>query len=215
MCEARGLVLGHGRDPDLFPPVTLALHPGQVTAIVGPSGCGKTTLANSLVGLLPPRRGVVRWGDLDPYRAVDRRVHRPLYQKLAQDPGRSFDPRWPLETSFHDLATVIGAVALEARLPRLLERLSLSPALLKRTVDQVSGGEAQRLALARVLVLEPRLVVADEPLSRLDPATGALVYEVLVEEVNRRGLSLVVVTHDHGLAAVADQTLELGQKVSI
>ncbi|WP_020681933.1 ABC transporter ATP-binding protein [Marinobacterium rhizophilum] len=197
--QARGLGKQYG-SRTLFEKLDIRLHRGQITAISGPSGCGKTTLGNVLLGLTPPDQGQVqRSAGIAPIR----------FQKLYQEPPAAFAPRQRLGRAFADLARLhrIPDRAIAA----LLQRLQLDEALLARRPGEVSGGELQRLALARVLLLQPVLLFADEASSRLDPLSQQQVMQLLLELADERGLAVLLVTHDAALAArTADQTLVLG-----
>jgi peptide/nickel transport system ATP-binding protein len=183
----------------LFADVHLDLHAGERIALLAPSGKGKTTLGNVLLKLLPADGGSLH--------------HAPglangAMQKLYQDPVTAFAPRLTLQQAFHDLLK-------RHRLHRdslapLLERLQLPPSLLARLPAQVSGGELQRLALIRALLLKPRLIFADEPTSRLDPITQQETFRVLLQELKAIGCALLLVTHDEILARKASvRTLRL------
>lgn len=199
LLEARGLThrLG-GRQ--LFAGLDLTLGAGEWLAVQGPSGCGKSTLGNLLLGLRRPDGGEVR-------RAPG--LAAPRLQKLYQDPVAAFFPGQPLGQGMADLLARHGLP--RARLDALLARLRLDPALLARLPGQVSGGELQRLALARALLPEPRLLFADEPTSRLDPLIQQEVMLLLREVSAERRMAVALVTHDAALArAMAPARLALG-----
>lgn len=159
-------------------------------AITGPSGLGKTSLLDTLAGLIPPASGrVERLG-----RARDAFG----LQKLYQDPPAAFAPHVSLGVSLGDLARRHRLPA--DRLPLLLERLGLSSDLLERRPRAVSGGELQRLALARVLALAPAVVLADEPTSRLDPVTQRKVMSVIAEAAEEAEAAVILVTHHATMA---------------
>lgn len=199
LLAATGLTLRLG-ERTLFEDLTLSVQAGERVAITGPSGSGKTTLGNLLLGLARPSAGtVVRAPGLGP-RAC---------QKLYQDPLAAFAPRLALGTALQDLMR-LHRIPPDALSP-LLDRLGVSPALLARRPDQVSGGELQRIALARVLLLRPALVFADEPTSRLDPINQKLTIALLLATLAERGGALLLVTHDPVMARKAsDRCLAIG-----
>lgn len=169
----------------LFAGVDASIGAGEIVAVSGPSGSGKTTFGNIVLGLLKPDRGrVTRAAGLAPT----------AFQKIQQDPGAAFAPRVTLRRSLQDLVKLhrLDWALLEA----MLARMRLAPALLERLPHQVSGGELQRIALARVLLMRPALIFADEPTSRLDPVTQQEVFALLIEHVRASGCALLLVTHD-------------------
>ena len=203
-----GLVIGRsGRR--LAGPLHLRLREGQVTAVEGPSGAGKTTLGDTLLGLHAPEAGQVRWFG----RTLDRshrRALRPRFQKLHQDPTAVFPAGRTFGDSMADLRRLPGGADAAGRVASLLERLQVAHRLLARRPGEVSGGEAQRLALARLLALRPALLVADEPCSRLDPPVQAEAMALLRGLANNDGVSVLLITHDpHISRAVADAAVAL------
>jgi peptide/nickel transport system ATP-binding protein len=197
LIRAEGLTVARdGRQ--LFAPVSFALSPGQVLGVAGPSGCGKSSLGNALLGLLPHQGRLWR----------DPAAPKLGFQKLWQDPPAAFPPRITLAQGLEDL------VALHridrARIPPLMERLKLTPDLLTRPPGGVSGGELQRIALMRALLLDPVFLFADEPTSRLDPVTQALTIRLMVDLARETGMAMVVVSHDCPLLeAISDRVIRL------
>ncbi|MCV9934776.1 ATP-binding cassette domain-containing protein [Boseaceae bacterium BT-24-1] len=173
----------------LFDGFDISIGRGEIVAIVGPSGCGKTTIGNLLLGLVQSDRGRVELkAGVSPLR----------FQKLYQDPPAAFAPRQTLRRGFNDL---LKLHSLDWRTSEeLMARLHLVPALLDRRPDEVSGGELQRFAILRALMLDPVFLFADEATSRLDPVSQKDVIWLLVEIVRERGLGLLLVTHDTALA---------------
>ena len=184
----------------LFSDLSLDIHPGERLALSGPSGSGKTTLGNVLLRLLPPDVGRVHHADT---------LQGGKVQKLYQDPALAFPPGVPLRDSLGD---VIRRHRVDpVRLEELMASLRLVPELLTRRPGQVSGGELQRLAIIRSMLLEPALVFADEPTSRLDLITQEETMCCLMEQVDRHGCALVLVTHDIALAdAVSHRSILVG-----
>lgn len=186
----------------LFEDVDLALHRGERLVLQGPSGAGKTTLGNVLCGLVDPDRGSIR---LAPH------LSRTARQKLYQDPALSFPPRIPLETALRDVAALHTRPWREVQ--ERLERLRVGGELLRRRPAEVSGGELQRIALARALAARPALLVADEPTSRLDPITQQEAIEELVRSAAEVNAALVLVTHEEGIAhAVGGRSMQVGAR---
>ena len=196
--EAEGLAVSRGGRL-LFDGLNLTLRPGEILGVTGPSGCGKSTLGDVLLGLARPERGSLRRGDAAPER----------FQKLYQDPPSAFPRHVRLGRALDDLIRLHRLDA--ARIPALMERLRIAPVLLTRRPTEVSGGELQRLALLRVLLLDPVFLFADEPSSRLDLITQAEVTALLAETARETGMALLIVSHDAELIRkTADRTLELG-----
>lgn len=203
LVQGLGLTLARGGQT-LFDGLHLAIHRGERWAIQGPSGAGKSSLGNLLLGLLSPDAGRVRRAPgLGPL----------AFQKLYQDPLAAFPPHVTLRCALDDL---LRRHRLPwARLQALREALGLADGLLERRPQAVSGGELQRLALLRVMLLEPALLFADEPTSRLDPITQREVLALLQRQLDASGAALLLVTHDAALAAhVAERRIVLGPPAS-
>lgn len=199
LIQAQGLSQRFGAHT-VFKDLSLQVGAGERVAITGPSGSGKTTLGNVLLGLVKPTAGTVN-------RAQG--LAAQAFQKLYQDPLAAFAPQLLLRTALQDLMR-LHRVPSDA-LPALLDRLDLNPALLERRPAQVSGGELQRIALARVLLLKPALVFADEPTSRLDPITQQQTMGLLASTLAERGGALLLVTHDPMLARkMSDRCIAVG-----
>lgn len=182
----------------LFAPVSFDLSAGQILGVFGPSGCGKSSLGNALLGLLPHTGSLWR----------DPAAPKLAYQKLWQDPPAAFPARITLGQGLNDLIRLHKID--RARIPPLLDRLKLSPDLLGRFPNSVSGGELQRIALLRALLLDPVFLFADEPTSRLDPVTQAQTIRLMVDIATERGLAIMVVSHDEALlSAISDAVIRL------
>jgi len=195
---AKGLSKRFG-EQQLFADLDIEIASGGRVAVVGPSGSGKTTLGGMLLGVVPPDSG-----------SVSRRPDVPAwkYQKLYQDPIAAFAPRVRLRTSLRDLVSRHGLQWADVE--KWMERTRLRASLLDRLPDQVSSGELQRIALVRVLLLKPVLLVADEPTSRLDPITQQETIYLLAECLADLGCALVLVTHDAAIAGnIASRVLTL------
>jgi len=216
--EARGLVrtFGRGRAARrVLDGAGLDVAAGELVAVVGRSGSGKSTLLHLIGGLDRPEAGTIV---VDGER-VDGRPERELARVRARKVGFVFQ-------FFHLVPELSGAenVALAARLPdaapgaerrglALLDRLGLDGAA-GRLPHELSGGEQQRIALARALVNDPAVVLADEPTGNLDPEAGAEVLRLL-REVADDGRAVLLVTHEAAATAVADRVLTLEQGVLV
>lgn len=189
--QATGLAKSFARER-LFSDVSLSIHQSEIVAVTGPSGCGKTTLGHILLGLERPDAGTV-------HRPASTPPH--TFQKLYQDPPAAFAPSRSLRQSLHDLITLHRLSWLDAS--ELMRELKLGAELLDRLPDQVSGGELQRFALLRVLLLKPAFIFADEPTSRLDPITQKVTMTLICASANAHRFGVILVTHDAAVAVNA------------
>jgi oligopeptide/dipeptide ABC transporter ATP-binding protein len=197
----RGLVIdrtvAHVRAVD---DVTLTLREGETVGLVGESGCGKTTLARTIMRLIEPTEGSIRFRgrDISHARQRDLRPIRREMQMVFQDPFASLNPR-------KRVGQIIGAPLrlhghkgreVEARARELLDRVGLSSEHVNRFPHEFSGGQRQRIGLARALALEPRLILLDEPVSALDVSVQAQIINLLDDLQDDFGLTYLFVAHD-------------------
>lgn len=182
--------------------VDLAIHPGEIVALVGPSGCGKSTLLRALAGLQRTDGGWVRWDGTDVTRtAPDRRGFGLMFQDHALFPHRTVGQN----VAFGLRMQGVEPAARGRRVAEVLDLVGLG-GFADRRVDSLSGGEAQRVALARALAPSPRLLMLDEPLGSLDRLLRDRLAADLRQVLTGLGLAAVHVTHDQEEAyAVADR----------
>jgi peptide/nickel transport system ATP-binding protein len=183
---------------------SLDVFPGEIVGLVGESGAGKTTLARSIAMLTPLSDGKIFFEGRDiALRGRDRSGTRRRIQMIFQDPYSSLNPRQTVEEIVReplDLHRLVqGEAETTARVDELLELVRLDPSLRGRVPSQLSGGECQRVGIARAIACEPTLLVADEPLSALDVSIQAGVLQLFAELRERLELTIVLVTHDLGV----------------
>jgi osmoprotectant transport system ATP-binding protein len=197
--ELRGTSKRFGPDSRVGP-IDLTLPPGRTTVLLGPSGCGKSTLLRLMVGLLRPDGGEVRFDDtpLTPDNVLELR-RRMGY--VVQDGG--LFPHLTAADNVGLLAHYLRwpAARIEARVTELAALARLPPDCLARYPAQLSGGQRQRLGLMRALMLDPAVLLLDEPLGALDPVVRADLQADLREVFRSLGKTVVLVTHDLGEAA--------------
>lgn len=192
--------------------VTVGIRRGEFTAVMGPSGSGKSTLMHIMAGLDAPTSGRAWIGDTDITGLSDleltilrRRRVGFVFQAFNLVP--TLDAIGNIMLPF-DLDGRRPSALERARIDGLVETLGLGPRLRHRP-HQLSGGQQQRVAIARALATAPDLVFADEPTGNLDTATGGQVEDILFRLRRERGITLVVVTHDHDLAARCDRSVTI------
>lgn len=178
------------------------LQPGECLGVVGESGSGKSTLARAIVGTVPSSNGNIMFegADLANMDTRQRRVHRRDVQMIFQDPLAALNPRMtvgqiiaePLIT--HEPKT--PRVEVKKRVATLMERVGLLPNLINRYPHEFSGGQCQRIGIARALILNPKLIICDEPVSALDVSVQAQVVNLLMELQRDLGLSMIFIAHD-------------------
>jgi putative ABC transport system ATP-binding protein len=204
--EARDITKSFGQTQALRG-ASVAVSPGEILAIMGPSGSGKSTLLHCLAGIFTPDSGEV-WFDgrrLDTLNEAERtRLRRTTFGFVFQ-----FGQLVPELTTADNIALPLilnraGRKAAYAQAGQWLDRLGLADKAARRT-GELSGGEAQRVAIARALAIRPRVLFADEPTGALDSLTGEKVMRLLTGLAREQGTTVVLVTHDAGVAAYADR----------
>lgn len=190
-------------------PLDLSIPDGQFVSIVGPSGSGKSTLLGLIAGLDAPSSGEIRI-DGETITAMNEDALAVLRGKKIGFVFQSFH-LIPSLTAFENVLVpmeMAGVAGAEARARQLLEDVELKPRA-HHYPAQLSGGEQQRAAIARAFANDPAILLADEPTGNLDSRNGKHVFDLMVEMNRRRGATLVLVTHDHQLASLADRRIAL------
>lgn len=199
------------RSIDILKNINLSIHQGEQIAIVGTSGSGKSTLLQLLGGLDKPTAGRVILSGQDLGALSDKKRTKARNQQLGF--VYQFHHLLPEFSALENVAIPLLLAGKSSKVAReeataILTRVGLSDRLTHR-LAQLSGGERQRVAIARALVISPRCLLADEPTGNLDPRTAHDVYDTMLALNKELETSLVIVTHDQGLAAQMDKIYEL------
>jgi putative ABC transport system ATP-binding protein len=204
--EARDVTKSFGQTQALRG-ASVSVSQGEILALMGPSGSGKSTLLHCMAGIFPPDSGEI-WFDgqrLDTLNEAERtRLRRTTFGFVFQ-----FGQLVPELTTADNIALPLilnraGRKPAYAQAGQWLDRLGLGDKAARRT-GELSGGEAQRVAIARALAIRPRVLFADEPTGSLDSLTGEKVMSLLTGLAREQGTTVVLVTHDAGVAAYADR----------
>ena len=182
--------------------VSFTLAEGETLGVVGESGSGKSTLARAIIGTVPTSGGKAKWGDDDllSMSPKSRKVRRRDMQMIFQDPLAALNPRMtvgeiiaePLITHQPD----VSRSNVTERVGEMMERVGLLRNQINRYPHEFSGGQCQRIGIARALILKPKLVICDEPVSALDVSVQAQVVNLLKELQRDMGLSMIFIAHD-------------------
>ena len=178
-----------GRQYDVLQSCSLQIAAGEAVGLMGPSGCGKSTLARVLLRLLPTDSGrIIFQKQLKPFRQQ--------VQFISQRPESFFDPLLKLGASLREPLHIFDLPDSSEIIEAALATVKLSPALLDRYPHQVSGGEVQRLSIARALLLKPKLLILDEPTSMLDISVQAQILQLLKNIRRQEQMAFLFISHD-------------------
>ncbi len=180
--------------------VTIDLYENESIGVIGESGCGKTTLLRTLMGLYKPTGGEMYYNGepTSEFSKAEWQKYRRNVQIIFQDPFNSLDPKFTVRDTLKEPLQVHGLDNHEERMHRVLEEVQLNPPeqYIDRYPKQLSGGEKQRVSIARALILEPEVILADEPVSMLDVSTQASILTLLSNLMEEKGLSMFYISHD-------------------
>ena len=200
--RVRGGLFGHTVELRAVDGISFDLSPGETLGIVGESGCGKSTLGRAVLQLIPPTAGSVVWmgEEISGLNARAMRPRRRQMQIVFQDPLASLDPRMtigdiiaePLRSFHPDMRRA----EIRDRVRAMLARVGLSPQMINRYPHEFSGGQCQRIGVARAMVVRPALIVCDEPVSALDVSIQGQIINLLMELQAEFGMSLIFISHN-------------------
>jgi oligopeptide/dipeptide ABC transporter ATP-binding protein len=182
--------------------VSFTLKEGETLGVVGESGCGKSTLARAVIRLLPKTAGTVVWCGRNLGDAAENEIRglRKEFQIVFQDPLASLDPRMTIGQSIAEplrsLAPELSRAEVNARVTDIMEKVGLDPAWINRYPHEFSGGQNQRVGIARAMILRPKLIICDEAVSALDVSIQAQIVDLILVLQAEFGMSLIFISHD-------------------
>ncbi|MDP6709100.1 MAG: ATP-binding cassette domain-containing protein [Alphaproteobacteria bacterium] len=181
--------------------VSFAVDRGEILGIVGESGCGKSTLGKTLMGIHPPTAGeiVFEGADIAGAKPNEDRARRRHLQYSYQDPGASLDPRWKIRRSLQEplvIHTKLTSQERDQRVVDILDAVGLPPGHLDLYPHEISGGQQRRVGLARILTLQPSLIILDEPTSGLDVSVQATILNLFLDLQKQFNLTYLFISHD-------------------
>lgn len=201
LLEVRNLAVHFGTVAALED-VSFELGSGETLGLVGESGSGKSTLARAILRLIPATRGSITWRGVELLTcdAASLRRQRRDLQIVFQDPLASLDPRMPVGETLAEPLEIfepeLGAPERLGRIKHMLERVGLGAAAIDRYPHELSGGQCQRIAIARAMMLRPRLLICDEPVSSLDVSIQGQIVNLLLDLQHEFGTAMLFISHN-------------------
>ncbi len=201
---AQGILTRQKKDVRALDQVDLTIFEQETLGIVGESGCGKTTLGRVIMGLIPPTSGHIRFEERDLLTAQENKKssHHREMQMVFQNPYTSFDPRFTILKCVAEplkIHTLLRGEKLINRVRELLDKVGMPGQILNRYPHEFSGGQLQRIAIARALALNPKFIVLDEPTSALDVSVQAKIINLLKTLQRDLKLTYLFISHDLGV----------------
>ncbi len=194
---------GFGRAPKVLKAVddvSLDIHEGEIIGIVGESGCGKSTLGRAILRLFPVTDGkiVFKGTDITHMNRRQLKEYRRDMQMIFQNPFSSFNPKQRIGSALMEVGQVYGMSDSEvtARIDELMNDINLPQDFLQRMPSELSGGQLQRLAIARALILNPGFIVADEPVSALDVSVQAQILNLITDLRKKMKMTMMFISHE-------------------
>lgn len=197
-----GILVGQYSPLKAVDGVSFDLNPGETLGVVGESGCGKSTLGRAVLQLIGSTDGVVSWlgTDLTSLNKKELIAARENMQIVFQDPLASLDPRMTagdiIAEPLRNYRPQLGRSERRKMVEEMMERVGLLPRMINRYPHEFSGGQCQRIGIARAMILRPKLVICDEPVSALDVSIQAQVVNLLMDLQRDFGLALLFISHD-------------------
>lgn len=204
--------------------VSFQLYEGETLGVVGESGCGKSTLARAIIGLVEASNGTINYlgNNILDQSSSDWHETRKSMQMIFQDPLASLNPRMTVGDIIAEPLKVVepglGSKTIKERVQNMMRKVGLLPNLINRYPHEFSGGQCQRIGIARALIVNPKLLICDEPVSALDVSIQAQVINLLKSLQREMGLSLIFIAHDLSVVRhISDRILVmyLGNAVEI
>ena len=193
--------------------VSFSIHKGEILGLVGESGCGKSTLAKCILRLIGSDEGSDFYRNEDLLKIPYKKMHsmRKKIQIIFQDPYMSLDPRMKIGEILEEVYIIhenLSKAKRRAKVIELLEMVGLSEDYFNRLPKELSGGEKQRIGIARALATEPEFIICDEPISSLDISIQAQILNLLMDIQKRKDLTYLFISHDLGIiASICDRVI--------